>query len=277
MMELPECLVISGQLNDAVRGKRITEVIANASPHGFAWFFGDPALYSGLLTGRTLGDARPVGGQVEIAAEGVTLLFNDGVNLRYLVPGAKRPAKHQLLLGFEDGSALVCSVQMYGGMAAFPDGTNDNPYYHVALDKPSPLTDAFNEAYFLAIFDAAKPSLSAKALLATEQRMPGLGNGVLQDILFLAGLHPQRPISTIDGARRRALFRTVKDTLRRMADEGGRDVEKDIYGKPGGYRTLLSRKTVELPCPKCGGMITRKAYLGGNVYFCETCQPLVKA
>jgi hypothetical protein len=28
--------------------------------------------------------------------------------------------------------------------------------------------------------------LSLKALLATEQRIPGLGNGVLQDILFKA-------------------------------------------------------------------------------------------
>jgi formamidopyrimidine-DNA glycosylase len=39
--------------------------------------------------------------------------------------------------------------------------------------------------------------LSAKAFLATEQRIPGLGNGVLQDILFTAGIHPKRKMAAI--------------------------------------------------------------------------------
>lgn|GEM_PF-2077218 len=30
-----------------------------------------------------------------------------------------------------------------------------------------------------------------KAFLATEQRIPGLGNGVLQDILWTARIHPK--------------------------------------------------------------------------------------
>ena len=34
---------------------------------------------------------------------------------------------------------------------------------------------------FFGLLDSAKPNLSAKAFLATKQRIPGLGNGVLQD------------------------------------------------------------------------------------------------
>jgi formamidopyrimidine-DNA glycosylase len=40
-------------------------------------------------------------------------------------------------------------------------------------------------------------SLSAKAFLATEQRIPGLGNGVAQDILFTAKIHSKRKMSTL--------------------------------------------------------------------------------
>lgn len=276
MLELPESFAMSRQVRETLVGKKIERVIANSSPHGFAFFYGEPEAYPKLLAGRTILSAKAVAGQVEIDAEGTTLLFNDGVNMRYFAAGAKTPPKHQLYLGFADGSALVCSVQMYGGLAAYPAGANSNPYYLVALEKPSPLTDAFDEAYFDALLKDSKQTLSAKAFLATEQRIPGLGNGVLQDILFTCGIHPMRPLHTLNDAMQTKLYASVKETLRAMADMGGRDTEKDLFGKQGGYRTLLSRKTIAYPCLVCGGAIERKAYLGGNVYYCATCQPLVK-
>ena len=274
MLELPEAHAISSQLAAAVGGRTIETVEANKSPHGFAWFFGDSSLYPGLLTGRRLEDVIPVGGQVQASLGDVTLLLGEGVNIRLYAPGAKLPPKHQLLLGLSDGSTIICSVQMYGGLWAFPNGANDSPYYKVALEKPSPLSDAFDEAYFDALFRSVRPKLSAKAFLATEQRIPGLGNGVLQDILFLSGIHPARSIATLDDALVSSLYDTLKKTLRAMADAGGRDTEKDLHGNPGRYPTLLSRKTWVYPCKKCGNGLVRKAYLGGNVYFCPTCQPL---
>lgn len=274
MLEIPEANVLAEQLTQSFAGRTIEGVVAGASPHGFAFYTGLPESYPALLEGRTLGAAKAVGGNVEIAASGATLLFGDGVNLRYIPAGTNPPKKHQLLLTFDDGSALVASVQMYGGMWAYLEGTNDSPYYLGALEKPSPLTDAFDAAYFGGIVAAAKPKLSAKALLATEQRIPGLGNGVLQDILFLSGIHPQKPVGALADSQLDTLFFNVKNVLRRMTDEGGRDIEKDLYGKPGRYHTLLSRKTLAYPCPKCGSPLARKAYLGGNVYFCPVCQPL---
>lgn len=114
--------------------------------------------------------------------------------------------------------------------------------------------------------------MSIKALLATEQRIPGLGNGVLQDILFKAGIHPKRKISKISELERSDLFHCLKVTLQSMADKGGRDTEKDFYGNFGGYKTLLSKNTYKNPCPNCGDTIVKEAYLGGSVYYCPTCQ-----
>ena len=59
-----------------------------------------------------------------------------------------------------------------------------------------------------------------------------------------------------------------------MAFEGGRDVERDLYGNPGGYKTILSKNTLNNPCPRCGSEIVKQAYLGGSVYFCTGCQVL---
>lgn len=274
MLEIPESNTVAGQINQAIGGKRILSAIAGAAPHGFAFFTGEPAEYGGRLQNRVVERAVAVAGQLELQLGELRLVFNDGVNLRYLAPDSPRPAKHQLLLELEDGSAMVCTVQMYAGIHLFRDGENDNFYYLVAKEKPSPLTDGFDTAYFGGILSETKPALSAKALLATEQRIPGLGNGCLQDILFRAGVHPKTKVRDMDSAATDALYHSVRDTLRLMTDGGGRDTEKDLYGNSGRYRSILSKNTLAYPCLQCGGGLTKQAYLGGAVYFCPVCQPL---
>ena len=272
MIELPEAAVLAEQINRTISGKSIKSVTAAQSPHKFAWYFGDPQEYRGLLTGKTIRGAVSHGGHLEIAAGSARILFSDGVNVRYFENRERLPDKHQLLLELDDGSFLAGSVQMYGGLSAFPEGKNDNEYYLEAREKPSPLSDRFDEAYFDSLFSADTARLSLKALLATEQRIPGLGNGVLQDILFKAKMHPKKKVSTLSAADRRVLFDTIKTTLSEMAARGGRDTENDLSGAPGGYKTILSRNTVGRPCPECGTSIQKETYMGGSIYYCATCQ-----
>lgn len=257
-------------------GRRILHVEAGHAPHRFAFFQGDPAAYPLLLEGLLVDGACAAGGWVELRMGEVRLAFNDGVNLHLFPPDGKIPAKYQLRILFDDQSSLICSVQMYGALLAFRAGALDNPYYLGSIEKPSPYEAAFDRAYFEGLLSGCKPSLSVKAFLATEQRIPGLGNGVLQDILFQARIHPKSKISALAGADWDRLFECAKTTLRAMRDAGGRDTEKDLHGQAGGYQTLLSRKTLVYPCPVCGGPLRRQAFLGGNIYFCPSCQPVAE-
>lgn len=131
---------------------------------GSLFLTGDPADYPALLEGRSVTSTVSLAGQVELALEQMRLLFGDGVNLRMLSPGERRPAKHQLLVEFSDGFGFYGTVSMYGGLWAFREGENDNPYYLAAKEKPSPLTAAFDADYFAGIWQVAKPTLSVKAL-----------------------------------------------------------------------------------------------------------------
>lgn len=81
-------------------------------------------------------------------------------------------------------------------------------------------------------------------------------------------------MTRLSSARFRCTAAALKSTLKDMRDGSGRDTEKDLYGKPGGYQTTLSSKTLAYPCRACGDGLKREAYLGGNIYFCPTCQPL---
>lgn len=276
MLEIPESTTIARQLNETVRGKTIRRVIANASPHKFAFYCGDPADYDALLKGQTIGDSSGCGAMIEIAAGDRRIVVGDGANLRYYNDVKEAPSKHQLFIELDDGGILVCSVQMYGAVLAFKAGTYDNKYYLVAKEKPQPLSTAFDRAYFDALRAEGTDKLSAKAFLATEQRVPGLGNGVLQDILFNAGIHPKRKMGTLTKKELDGLFRAVKDTLAKMTNLDGRDTEKDLYGSAGGYQTILSKYTVGKPCLVCGAEIQKAAYLGGAVYWCPVCQPLTE-
>ena len=274
MIELPEAAVLAKQINETVVGKKIKNVIAAQTPHKLAWYFGDPQEYKSLLTGKVISEATSYGGQVEITAGNAKLLFSDGVNLRYYNKGEKRPDKHQLLLEFDDVSSLVGWVQMYGGLSAFPEGENDNKYYHIAKEKPSPLSSDFGEDYFKSLFDEETAKLSLKAFLATEQRIPGLGNGVLQDILFNAKMHAKKKVGTLNAADKHVLFGSIKNTFSEMTVRGGRDTESDLLGKPGVYKTKLNKNTLGQPCPICGTLIKKEAYLGGSIYYCAGCQSL---
>jgi len=273
MIELPEAVVIAQQITDTLKGKRIARAVANASPHKFAWYTGDPENYQYLLPGKGIWGASAFGNHIEILAGDKTLVISTPI--KYHAAGETPPTKHQLYLEFEDGSAVSCTVQMWGGMLCLSEGEEAGlPDYPLAKQKPSPLTDAFNRAYFNLLFNEDTPKLSAKAFLATEQRIPGLGNGVLQDILWKAHIHPKRKMGELRGEELDAMYSAVKQVLAAMTMKGGRDTERDLFGHPGGYKTILSKNTVDTACPACGTIIRKEPYLGGAIYFCSSCQSL---
>lgn len=271
MIELPEAMVLSNQITHTLGGKHIARVVAAQSPHKFAWYTGSPADYPAKLTGCEIDHAAGVGGIVEVHAGEWRLDYT--TNLRYYEPGEPVPQKHQLLLEFDDCSALVATVQMWGGMLChLPDELTGMVDADMARQCPSPLSAAFDHAYFDRLFTEATAKLSAKAFLATEQRIPGLGNGVLQDILWMAKIHPKRKMGTLSAAETDSMFDAVKDGLRLMTEMGGRDTENDLFGHPGGYITILSKNTAGQPCPECESTIRKEAYMGGSIYYCPTCQ-----
>lgn len=271
MIELPESYVLADQINKTLIGKTITHAQANTHSHGFATYSGDPSNYGSMLKGKKINSANAdtgftCGGNIEILCDNMSLVTSTPI--KYHIPNAKLPKKHQLLLTFDDKSHLSCTVQMWGCMLCGPKGEFEK------ITKPSPLSDDFGENYFDKLFWGANPGLSAKAFLATEQRIPGLGNGVLHDILWNAEIHPKRKLETFKTLDKEKLYKNVKFTLLQMRNQGGRDTEKDLFGQPGGYKTILSKNTLAYQCPRCGDGLIRQSYLGGNIYFCPTCQKL---
>lgn len=276
MLEAPEAICLAKQLNETIKGKRVTYVLVGHTPHKFTFSCGKPEEYPALLQDKIVGDSCAHGGMVQVNVGDAKLVFTDGANLRYYAPGAKLPNKHQLLVGFDDESCIIVSVRMYGGILCFTGDSFEgglNSYYACAKMKPQVMSDAFTQEYFLSLINAEDvQNKSVKAFLATDQMIPGLGNGVLQDILYNARLHPKVKVCTLSGQQRQDLYHHVKNTMHEMLEKGGRDSEKDLFDQKGGYIPYLSKDTVGTHCLRCGDMILKESYMGGSIYYCNTCQ-----
>lgn len=274
MIELPEALNIAGQLNKTLAGKKVSRVLPPTKKHKFCWWNGEPSDYEKQIKDSSFLRAEGCGIYVDIVFDnGKILSINDGVNLRFYESSAGIK-DYQLALIFTDGTCLIFTVAMYGGIVLH-DGNYENEYYIKSRNGISPFSEKFEE-YFRNMLQNSKQTMSAKAFLATEQRFPGIGNGVIQDILFYSCINPKRKLQTLDEARREELFNKTVSVLREMTDRGGRDTEKDIFGCCGGYRTKMSKSGLAAGCPVCSSAIVKETYLGGSIYYCPSCQPFEK-
>lgn len=271
MLELPESCNIAREVNENLTGKKIKGVVVEQSPHRFAFFSEDKQNYEAMLRGQTIVAGCYHGGIVEIDTEDYIVYFSDGAYPRYF-EGNKEPKKHQLLISFEDGTSISVSVQMYGYIGVCKKGQCSHEYYCSSSEKPDPLEDKFTLDYFKGLYKPGKNKLTVKGFLATDQRIPGLGNGVLQDILWRAGIDPRYDMKNIKEEDFRSLYDSIRNTLREMVVAGGRNTEKDLLGNNGGYITHMCKDTLGTICPKCGGKIEKANYMGGTIYYCPGCQ-----
>lgn len=272
MIELPESYTIAKQMQESLTGKTISRIEILHTPHKFAFFKGDKENYADYLEGQEIIGATYHGGMIEMQTTDSAMVFADGAYPKYYEDKTKFPKNHQLAVYFDDDTALFVSIQMYGFLFAFPKGECTDGFYLSSCMKPEPLSDAFTLEYFKELYPNNGKKLSAKAFLATEQRIPGLGNGVLQDILWDAGIDPRFDMREATEEEFGALYASVRNVLKRMREQGGRDTEKDLFGNKGGYITQLSKNSVYEPCTRCGYEIHKANYMGGTVYFCEHCQ-----
>lgn len=98
-----------------------------------------------------------------------------------------------------------------------------------------------------------------KAVLMDQARIAGLGNLLVDESLWRAGIDPARVTATVDRDERRRLHRAILDTLR-------------VLGRRGGSHTGDMPRSVDVPCPRDGGAMLRRKVGGRTTYSCRVHQ-----
>jgi formamidopyrimidine-DNA glycosylase len=273
MFEMPEMLNFSKQINETLKGKKIKKGTLGNSPHKFVWYNRTHKEFEKLVRGKKVGKSYARGRWLFIPLEpDYVLVFGEcGGKVLHHQPGAKVPKKYHLFLSFDDGSFLTATTQMWGAFELHKKGKEHEGKYVKGM-KTTPVEKGFTFGYFEKLVNSLSEKKSAKGLLTQDQLIPGLGNSIAQDILFLARLNPKHPVETLTKKQKKRLYDTIVRTVKDIADKGGRYDEYDLFGEKGKYVRLMDRNAAGKPCPECGTTVEKIQYLGGACYFCPSCQ-----
>jgi formamidopyrimidine-DNA glycosylase len=111
-----------------------------------------------------------------------------------------------------------------------------------------------------------------KLLLMDQALVSGLGNICAGEILFRAGIAPQRPSGALSPAECDRLAEIVPTYLR-WAIEAQRHRDLKLIGERGAENVFSLYRRLGDPCPRCSTPIRRAAIGGRGTYFCPQCQP----
>lgn len=272
MIELPESKSLAKLGRSLFTGLEIIDVVALKSEHKFCWMNLAKDDMVKHISHKTIVD-------VDSAAHYLRFILNDGsmivcaedINIEYKKYD-QESEKHQLMIVFKNNYILEFKVKLYAFIlyGFHEELINNYPYYKVAYEAVDPLSKAFTYDYFLEKSLINQGKGSVKQALSTEQHIPGLGNGILQDILFTAKLNPKRKVITLSETDKKTLYETIITMIDKMTFFGGRDTQKNFHGEKGSYQVLMSQEHHQ--CPVCHEILVKEAYLGGKVIYCPKCQ-----
>ncbi len=284
MIELPEAIAFSKQINETLVGKKIRHALKGQNPHKFAFPQKDTeqlgAEYSDedfdrILKGKNITKSWSNGNVilVQMDTDYLLSLGCGGEKIIYHETEKTIPKKHQLLLTFEDNTFLSVTISGWGEVRLLR-AVDLEKHPHIGYDRIDPLSDEFTIKVFEKLIEEVPKNRkrNAKRFFISEPGFRGIGNGVIQDIFFLAKIHPKREMGSLSREERKRLYETTRTELQKMADLGGRNGEKDLFDNWGGYERRLHSKVVGEPCPVCETPIVKEQFGGGSIYFCSSCQ-----
>lgn len=147
---------------------------------------------------------------------------------------------------------------------------------HLEYIGPEPLDKKFTLEKFKERV-GKKPNGKIKTVLMDQSVVAGIGNIYSDEILWRAGVHPERKVSELKKEEISLIFRAIKETLARGISFGGDSMSdyRNIYGLPGKFQLHHEayRRTGE-KCRKkgCKGVIKRKVINGRSAHFCSAHQ-----
>ncbi|MDB5101067.1 MAG: DNA-(apurinic or apyrimidinic site) lyase / Formamidopyrimidine-DNA glycosylase [Cyanobacteria bacterium RYN_339] len=231
--------------------------------------------------------------------------FRAGIAGRKILAVARR-AKW-VLATLEGGLTLAVHLRMSGSLVVYPADHPIDPYTHLvlalddgrriffrdvrkfgrvrlldaaglaALDAHhgvEPLSDGFTPAVFARIL--AGKSTRIKPLLLDQALIAGLGNIYVDEALWHAKIHPERPAAAVQAKEAKALHGAIQEVLTKSITLGGSSFRdyRNGYGQQGGNQVSFAvyQRGGE-PCQRCGGLIERMVVAQRGTHVCPKCQP----
>jgi formamidopyrimidine-DNA glycosylase len=224
------------------------------------------------LTGARLLNVTNRGKWILIETDKGWLLLNLGMGGEILlVTRASLPEKRRLIFDFDDGTCLTINFWWFGYAHYVP---SDGLTNHTMTAKLGPNANELTVEGLRSVLKGRRGSI--KSFLLNQSLIAGIGNAYVHDVLFMARLHPLRPIDTLTDGEVDGLAEAINGGLQSSIDKGGAFYELNLYGQKGGFtmEDILIGYQDGKPCPICGTAIEKIRTGSTSSFICPSCQPL---
>lgn len=270
MPELPEVETSRRGIAPHILGKTFKDVVVRQPQ--LRWPV--PVELADRVRGSSLDHLDRRGKYLLLATANGTAILHLGMSGNLRICSADQPVlKHDHVdFLFTDGTLMRFNDQRRFGAVLW---TNQPAEQHPLLAElgPEPLSNAFNARYLLERCRNRRTPI--KSLIMDSHIVVGVGNIYASESLFMAGLHPNRPASTLDLICCEQLCAAIKAVLQWAIDQGGTTLRDFVnaQGKPGYFQQSLSvYGRAGLACLKCAEPIQQLKIGQRASYFCQTCQ-----
>ena len=275
MPELPEVETIRRQLAPRVAGRTIED----AHVLDALWCApAAPAEVEAKLRGGRIEQLRRRGKYLiaDLDAERHLVMHLRMTGNLLWVPAGDDTAERRYLrvrIVLDDGNRLLFADQRRFGTGLVIDGTDLLDRYLDARLGPEPLDPGFTPAVLRRA--ARGRTAPVKAFLLDQRRVAGVGNIYADEALFRAGIHPLKPVGRLRRADFERLHAGIVATLEAGLAHQGSSIDNylDANGDRGSMQDeFLIHRREGLPCPRCGGPVTKLVAAGRGTYVCRNCQ-----
>lgn len=164
----------------------------------------------------------------------------------------------ELRLDFEDGSHLAYRIPRKLGEIGWVEDVDE--FVAERGLGPDPLAPDFGLPVFRDVLVGRRGRI--KPTLMNQEVIAGLGNEVVDEILFQIGLHPEATVDDLDDDTIGELHNAMIQIIERIVGSRG-DVDELAED------FLLAHRSADEECPRCGVRLTKTEVGGRATYFCS--------
>jgi len=183
------------------------------------------------------------------------------------------PDNYRLVIAFTDKTCLVIHYWWFGYAYYAPLNRLDSI---PMIARVGPNVTDLSRKVFSSLLRSQNPKTRVKAFLLDQSKVAGIGNAYIHNILFLAGLHPLRTISSVSEEEINHLYLAILAGLKPSLEKGGAFYEVNLYGEKGGFKVedILIGYKAGSPCPRCGTLIEKIRTGNTSSFICPGYQSL---
>lgn len=220
-------------------------------------------VFERTLTGAKLKSSEARGKQMIFRFDRATVGVHLGMTGELRVEKAGYEAKkHDHLVLRQKGRTLVFEDPRLFGRVLFAEG-KDDPAWWQAL-PPDVLSKEFTKEG-LAAFLQRRKGAPMKAVLLMQEKFPGIGNWMADEILWQARIHPATPAGKVRDVDE------VWKVTRQVSREAIRIIGTDWSDPPDSW-LMNHRWKPGQTCPRCGVELDRGEIGGRTTCWCPRCQ-----